>query len=78
MGSPIYLFVPVIRKCQRHLETFGQGTGHKNDSYIYCDLLVVYNYFKVKNALMSVIITEEKYEIYKISDFSKMAFRQTN
>ena len=78
MGSPIYLFVPFIRKCQRYLESIGQGTGHKNDRYIipfsYCN-----NYIKLKNALMSEIITEERYKIYKICNFSKkMAYRQRN
>ena len=33
----------------------------------------------MKNALMSEIITEERYKIYKICDFSKkMAYRQKN
>ena len=42
--------------------------------FSYCN-----NYFKVKNALMSEIITEERYKISKIGDFSKkMAYRQGN
>ena len=36
-------------------------------------------YIKVKNALMSEIITEERYKIYKICDFlKKMAYRRRN
>ena len=39
-------------------------------------MVIIIN-IKVKNALMSEIIAEERYRIYKISDFSKkMAYRQ--
>ena len=42
--------------------------------FSYCN-----NYVKVKNALMSEIITEERYKISGIGDFSKkMAYRQRN
>ena len=43
-------------------------------TFSYCN-----NYVKVKNALMSEIITEERYKISRIGDFSKkMAYRQRN
>ena len=65
MGSPSIFLFPLLESVRDILNLLGKEPVIQMTDTL-CPVSCCNNYIKVKNALMSKIVTEERYNIYKI------------